>query len=63
MRFDLFNLDSEFIPRQLKEIEKGIQVNGRHINNIHYADDTVLLASSKAGLQVLLNQKLVCKYF
>jgi len=42
---DLFNLYSEFILKELDEVEEGIQVNGRCINNIHYADDTLLLAS------------------
>ena len=52
---DLFNLYSEFILRKLEEVEKGIQVNGRRINNIRYADGAVLLASSEAGLKVLLD--------
>ena len=47
---DLFNLCSELILRELKEVEEGIQVNGRRINNISYADDTMLLASLDAGL-------------
>jgi len=51
---DLFNLYSEFILNEL-EVEKGIQVNGRLTDNIRYADDTVLLASSEAGLQMLVN--------
>ena len=52
---DLFNLYSEFILRELEKIEKGIQINGQRINNIRYADDTVLIASAEAGLQLLLN--------
>ena len=52
---DLFNLHTEFILKELEEVEEGIQVNGRRINNIRYADDTVLLASSEAGLQTLVN--------
>ena len=52
---DLFNLYSEFILKELEEVKEGIQVNGRCINNIRYADDTVLLASSEAGLQMLVN--------
>ena len=39
---DLFNLYSEFTLRELDEIEDGIQVNGRHINNIRYADAVLL---------------------
>ena len=45
MSLDLFNLYSEFILKELEEVEEGIQVNGRCINNIRYADDTALLAS------------------
>ena len=52
---DLFNLYSEFILKELEEVEEGIQVNGRCINNIRYADDTALLASWEAGLQTLVN--------
>ena len=55
---DLFNLYSEFIFRELEEIEEGIQINGQRINNIRYADDTVLIASTEAGLQLLLNKVL-----
>jgi len=52
---DLFNLYSGFILKELEEVEKGIQVNDRRINNIRYADDTVLLGSPEACLQMLLN--------
>jgi len=55
MCLDLFNLYSKFILKQLEEFEEGIQVNGRRINNIRYADDAVLLSSSEADLQMLLN--------
>ena len=55
---DLFNLCSELIFRELEEIEEGIQINGQRINNIQYADDTVLVAPTKAGLQLLLNKVL-----
>jgi len=55
MCLDLFNLYSKFILKQLEEFEEGLQVNGRRINNIRYADDAVLLSSSEADLQMLLN--------
>ena len=55
---DLFNLYSEFILRELEEIEEGIQINGQRINNIQYADDTVWVASTEARLQLLLNKVL-----
>ena len=34
---------------------KGVTVGGRNINNLCYADDTVLLAENEADLQNLLN--------
>ena len=55
---DLFNLYSKYVLWELEEIEEGIQINGQRINNIQYADDTVLIASTKAGLQLLLNKVL-----
>jgi len=36
------------------ESKDGIAVNGQFINNIGYADDTVLLADSAEGLQRLI---------
>ena len=51
----LSNLYSEFILKELEEVDEGIQVNGRRINNIRYADDTALLAYSEAALQMLVN--------
>ena len=40
--------------RKIKELE-GIRLNGYNINNISYADDTVLVADSENKLQGLLN--------
>src|SRR5215469_8256654 len=51
---DLFNLYSEMIMREIKELE-GIRLNGYNINNIRYADDTLLVADSEKELQGLLN--------
>src|SRR5215469_11224399 len=51
---DLFNLYSEMIMREIKELEE-IRLNGYNINNITYADDTVLVADSEGKLQGLLN--------
>ena len=34
---------------------KGVTVGRRNINNLRYADDTVLLAENEADLQNLLN--------
>ena len=51
---DLFNLYSEIILRNIED-SPGLKVNGETINNIRYADDTVLLADSLENLQSLLN--------
>lgn len=53
----LYNLYSERVMEEaLENVEEGIKVNGININNIRYADDTVLLASSEQGLQKLFNR-------
>ena len=52
---DLFSLHSEMIMRQIEEIE-GLKIGGHNINNIRYADDTVLTADSEEKLQELLNK-------
>ncbi|GFO05913.1 craniofacial development protein 2 [Plakobranchus ocellatus] len=52
---DLFSLYSEIIMRNL-ENHPGIKVELRqNINNLRYADDTVLIAENKEDLQKLLN--------
>ena len=33
----------------------GVKINGENINNIRYADDTVLIADSAENLQRLLD--------
>ena len=38
----------------LEEAQAGIKVAGRHINNLRYADDTILMAESKEALKSLL---------
>jgi len=53
---DLFNLYSETILRTLQDVDEGVIINGHKINNMRYADDTVLLASSERGLQLLLDK-------
>lgn len=52
----LFNIYSEAIFKEaLDGIECGIKVNGKIINNIRYADDTVVLAENARDLQRLMN--------
>ena len=35
----------------LEEVQAGIQISGRNINNLRYADDTTLRAKSKEELK------------
>ena len=41
----------------LEEIQAGIKIAGRNINNLRYADDTTLMAESKDELKSLLKVK------
>ena len=52
----LFNLYAECIMRNagLDEAQAGIKIAGRNINNLRYADDTILMAESKEKLKNLL---------
>ena len=38
----------------LEETEAGIQISGRNISNLRYADDTTLMAESEEELKSLL---------
>ena len=38
----------------LEEAQAGIKIAGRNINNLRYADDTILMAESKEALKSLL---------
>ena len=48
----LFDLYAEYITRnaRLDEAQAGIKIGGRYINNLKYADDTILMAESKEEL-------------
>ena len=35
----------------LEEIQAGIKIAGRNINNLRYADDTILMAESEEELK------------
>ena len=39
---------------RLDEAQAGIEIAGRNINNLRYADDTTLMAESKKELKNLL---------
>ena len=45
----LFNLYSEYVMRNtgLDEAQAGIKIAGRNINNLRYADNTILKAKSE----------------
>ena len=38
----------------LEQVQAGIKIAGRNINNLRYADDTTLMADSEEGLKSLL---------
>ena len=52
----LFNIYAGYIIRNtgLDEIQAGIRIAGRKINNFRYADDTTLMAGSEEELKKLL---------
>ena len=52
----LFNIYAEYTNRnaQLDETQAGIKIARRNINNLRYADDTILKAESKEELKSLL---------
>ena len=39
---------------RLEEVQAGIKIAGRNINNLRYADDTTLMAESEEELNSLL---------
>ena len=39
---------------RLDEVQVGIEIAGRNINNLRYADDTTLMAESEEELKSLL---------
>ena len=38
----------------LEEVQAGIKIAGRNINNLRYADDTILMAENEEELESLL---------
>ena len=51
-----FNLYAEYIMRNagLDDVQAGIKITWRNINNLRYADDTTLKAESEEELKSLL---------
>ena len=54
----LFNLYAEYIMRNawLQEAQAGIKIAGRNVNNLRYADDTILMAESEEELKSFLRK-------
>ena len=52
----LFNFYAEYLMwnAELDEIQAGIKIAGRNINNLKYADDTTLMAEIEEELKSLL---------
>ena len=52
----MFNLHAEHIIRnaRLDELQAGIKISRRNINNLRYADDATLMAESKEELKSFL---------
>ena len=52
----LFNFYAEYIMRNtgLEEAQAGIKIAKRNINNLRYADDTILMTESEEELKSLL---------
>ena len=52
----LLNLYAEYTMRntELNEAQAGIKIVGRYINNLRYADDTILMGESKEELKSFL---------
>ena len=55
----LFNLYAEYIMRNagLDEVQAGIKIAGRNINNLRYADDTTVMAESEELKSLLMKVK------
>ena len=55
----LFNLYAEYIMRNtgLEETQAGIKIAGRNINNLRYADETILIAESEELKSLLMKRK------
>ena len=56
LSFCLFNLYAEYIMRntRLDEKQARIKTAGRKVNNLRYADNTILMAESEKELKSLL---------
>ena len=55
----LFNLDAKYIMRnaRLGEAQARIKIAGRNVNNLRYADDTILMGESEELKSLLMKVK------
>ena len=55
----LFSLYAEYIMRNvgLEEAQAGIKIAGRKINNLRYADDTIVMAESEELKSLLMKER------
>ena len=55
----LFNLCAEYIMRNagLEELQAGIKIAGRNLNNLRYADDTTFMPESEELKSLLMKVK------
>ena len=56
---DLYGQSNVFTG--LEETQAGIEIAGRNINNLRYADDTTLMAESEEELKSLLMKRVEWK--
>ena len=51
----LFNFYAEYIMQnaRLEQLQAGIKIEERNINNLRYADDTILMAEREMELESL----------
>ena len=51
----LFNLFLEFVMKDVRSLDSGIEMGNMHMNNIRYADDTTLVEMVFEKLQISTN--------
>ncbi|CAH2209568.1 jg27485, partial [Pararge aegeria aegeria] len=57
----LFNLYSEAVMAEaLEDLNCGVKINGRIINNLRYADETIFIASTETELQRIVDRVNKC---
>lgn len=55
---DLFSLYAKMGMREIEVIPRAY-VNSYNVNNIRYADDTILISDTSDGLETILNKVIV----